>query len=81
MSEVIGERLLTILVCTCDFFDVINDHKLGLFSQEASKVYYVGCSLWMYVFLIVKHVYISDIEVSQHSGKLVSILLDKITGP
>ena len=44
--------------------------------NTASKVYYVGCSLWMYV----KHVYISDIEASQHSGKLVSILLDKIIG-
>ena len=35
MSEVIGERLLTILACTCDSFDVINDHKLVLFSQDA----------------------------------------------
>ena len=40
MSEVIGERLLTILahgvyMQTCEFFDVINDHKLGLFSQDA----------------------------------------------
>ena len=35
----------------------------------------------MYVFLIVKHVYISDIEASQHSGKLVSILLDNLIGP
>ena len=67
MSEVIGERLLTILgmACTCEFFDVIKDHKLGLFSQDAMVS--LVCRMYDYfmlLFLIVKHAYISDIEAS-----------------
>ena len=50
MWEVTGERLLTILVCTCDFFDVTKDHKLGLFSQDAMvKFTYLGKSTLRHV--------------------------------
>ena len=53
------------MACTCEFFDVINDHKLGLFSQDAMVS--LVCRMYDYfmlMFLIVKHVYISDIEAS-----------------
>ena len=52
MSEVIGERLLTILVCTWDFFDVTNDHKLGLFSQDAMAKFIVcilNCKICLHI--------------------------------